>query len=66
MLGIAVNWIDPTIDDARDEYDFEVFYRMPLFPTVDTSFAYQAIIDPAFNPEDDLAHVFSFRLRKTF
>lgn len=65
LLGVALNWTDPTAD-VRDEYDFEIFYRVPLLPTVDASLAYQAIINPAFNAEHDFANVFSFRLRKTF
>ena len=66
LLGIGCNWIDPVSSAARDEYDLEVFHRMPLFRTVDLSFAYQAIINPAFNLEEDQAHVFTMRVRKTF
>jgi hypothetical protein len=66
LLGLAVNWIDPEDPTAQEEYDFEAFYRMPLAPTLDLSVAYQAIFDPAFNPDIDVSHVFSLRLRKTF
>lgn len=66
LLGLAVNWIKPESSEGREEYDFEAFYRMPLAPTLDFSVAYQAIFDPAFNPDIDVSHVFSLRLRKTF
>jgi len=42
------------------------FYRFPVFPTVDMTLHYHAIINPALDPTNDLAHAFSLRLRTTF
>jgi porin len=61
-IGAAFNWIDSTFDGTRDEYNFEAFYRFPLFPDVEASFSYQHINHPAFTTDLDSANVFSFRL----
>ena len=66
VVGTAFNWARSPEDDTRDEYNFEVFYRFPLFPNVDTSLSYQYVIDPAFTTEIDNASVFSLRLRAVF
>jgi hypothetical protein len=66
MLGVAFNWADAPIPGARSEYNFEVFYRFPIFPNVDTTFSYQSVIDPALTREFDHASVFSLRFRTTF
>lgn len=66
VVGTAFNWADSSIAGARNEYNFELFYRFPMFPGVDTTFSYQAVIDPALNPTTDFASVFSFRLRTMF
>lgn len=66
VIGAAFNWVKSSELGARDEYNAEVFYRFPLFPLVDTTFSYQAIIDPALNPDFDFASAFSLRLRTTF
>jgi hypothetical protein len=66
-LGLGFNWVDPAADtDARDEYNFEAFYRFPIFPQVDLTADYQYISDPAFTEEFDHAHVFGIRLTTTF
>ncbi len=75
-LGFGTSWVDPAISGARDEYNFEIFYRFPLFPNVDLSFDAQYMLDPAFIPVvedaapdaetfDDL-FAFTVRLRMTF
>jgi hypothetical protein len=66
MFGVAFNWADAPLPGARSEYNFEVFYRFPIFPNVDTTFSYQSVIDPALTREFDHASVFSLRFRTTF
>lgn len=66
VIGAAFNWAQTPIPGTRSEYHFEVFYRFPIFPNVDTSFSYQYIIDPALTREIDDASVFSFRIRSAF
>ena len=66
MLGVAFNWVESVVAGSRDEYNFEAFYRFPLFPAVDTTLSYQSVFDPAFTTEIDQASVFSLRLRTTY
>jgi porin len=66
LVGLGLNWVEPTAAGSRDEYNVEVFYRLPLFPGVDTTFSYQSVIHPALAPDIDHASVFSLRLRSVF
>ncbi|MHC4993050.1 MAG: carbohydrate porin, partial [Planctomycetota bacterium] len=66
VVGVALNWARPPQPDARSEYNFEVFYRVPVLPHLDMTLSYQSVIDPAFTREFDHASVFSLRLRTTF
>ena len=65
LLGVAFNWAQANVSGARGEYNFETFYRFPIFPQLDTSFSYQLIINPALDTNNDSASVFSIRLRTT-
>jgi len=65
-FGVAFNWVKSVAAGARDEYNFETFYRFPLFPAVDTTLSYQSVFDPALTREIDQASVFSLRLRTTY
>jgi len=66
LVGIAVNWTKATDPEARSAYDFEIFYRFPFFPGVDTTFSYQGLINPALDPTNSFASVFGFRIRTVF
>ena len=66
ILGVALNWAQLSVHATRDEYHFEVFYRFPLFPDLDTSLSYQSVFTPALTREIDHASVLSLRLRTTF
>ncbi len=65
LFGVAFNYALANIEGARNEYNIEMFYRFPLFPQVDTSLSYQSVINPALDPNNDHASVFSIRLRTT-
>jgi hypothetical protein len=65
-IGTAVNWAKAQGAGSRSEYNAEVFYRLPLFPEVDTTLSYQSVINPALTREVDHASVFSLRFRVTF
>lgn len=65
VTGIAYNVLRPTGVD-RDESNVEIFYRFPLFPEVDASLSYQAIFNPALDPDNDYGSAFSLRLRSTW
>lgn len=66
VLGAAVNWQDPAADGARDETQYEVFYRFPVFPQVDATVTYQHIENPAYASEFDSADTWAIRLTTTF
>lgn len=66
LIGIGANWIESVAAGARDEYNVEVFYRLPLFPGVDTRLSYQYVIDPALTRDIDHASVFSLGFRTVF
>ncbi|NCF28880.1 MAG: hypothetical protein GWP69_15965 [Gammaproteobacteria bacterium] len=66
LIGIAGNWVESVVAGSRDEYNLEVFYRFPLFPSVDTRLSYQYVHHPALTREIDSASVFSLGLRTVF
>jgi carbohydrate-selective porin OprB len=66
VVGAAFNWAKLPFSDARSEYNVEVFYRFPLFPSVDVTFSYQSVIHPALTRDVDHASVFSLRIRSAF
>ena len=66
LVGIAFNWAQVPPSEARSEYNVEVFYRFPLFPSVDTTLSYQSVIRPALDRDNNHASVFSLRIRTTF
>ena len=66
LIGLAGNWARASAAGARDEYNLEAFYRVPLFTGLDTTFSYQYVINPALTREFDRASVISLRLRAVF
>ncbi len=66
LVGMAFNWAQSPVSGYRSEYNVEVFYRFPIFPLVDTTLSYQSVINPALDPGNGHASVFSFRIRTTF
>jgi len=66
LMGVAVNWVEPTQSGTRGETNIEVFYRFPLVPGFDTTFSYQGIINPALDLGVDFASAFSVRFRAVF
>ena len=64
--GISLNWVEPTAEGSREESNVEIWYRFPMFPGVDTTFSYMAVINPALDRSNDFASVFSFRLVTVF
>ena len=59
LIGVAGNWVESVVAGSRDEYNLEVFYRFPLFPSVDMRLSYQYVYHPALTREIDSASVFS-------
>jgi porin len=66
LLGVGVSWAQANVDGARAETNVEIFYRFPIFPQVDMTLSYQALINLALDPDNDYASAFGLRLRTTF
>ena len=66
LVGVALNWVESAAVGSREEYNFEAFYRFPIFPAVDTTLSYQSIFDPALAPSIDQSSAFSLRVRTTY
>jgi hypothetical protein len=66
LVGVAFNWVDSVDVASRDECNVEVFYRFPLFPSVDMRLSYQSVINPALTRKIDHASVFSLGIRSVF
>lgn len=65
-FAVAVNWVDTATPGGREEYNFETFYRFPIFPELDLTISYQYIKDLAVTVEFDSTNVYSLRLTSTF
>lgn len=66
VIGMQYNYIDPVGEGTRIEESYELFYRFPLFPEVETTIAYQYINNPGNTRDIDSANVFSLRLVTSF
>lgn len=66
-FGIAASYVKPIVNPFdRNEWGIDTFYRFNLLERVETTFGYQYIADPTFNPTTNAVHVFSFRLSQFF
>ena len=65
-IGISLNWVQNSAEGARAESNVEVWYKFPMFPAVDASVGYMAIINPALDPNNDFASAFSLRFTTAF
>ena len=65
LAGLVYGWMQPTGVD-RDESNIELFYRFALFPEMQATVSYQAIINPALDPTNDYGSAISLRLRSTW
>jgi hypothetical protein len=66
VWGVSLNWIDAVTAGARPESSVEIFYRFPLYPTLDMSINYMGIIHPSLDPDNDFASAFSLRFATSF
>jgi hypothetical protein len=54
-LGIRTNaWNDPAVEDVRDQYTFEVFYRLQVRTDFAITAEAQFLLNPALNPDEEL------------
>ena len=66
LTGFAAGWGEPPGSGARDETVFEVFQRFQVTHRTQITVGYQLILDPAFNPTQDVLGVFEARFRISF
>jgi hypothetical protein len=66
VIGFAINYVEPSLEGSRGEYNPELFYRFPLFPQVDMTLTYHSIINPALDRDNTFASAYSLRIRTTF
>jgi len=65
-VGIAYDMIQAVTEGARREQGVELWYRFPLFPSLQTTLHYQAIINPSLDHTNDFASAFSIRFTTAF
>jgi hypothetical protein len=63
VIGLAGSWGKPSDHDLRDQFAAEIFYRLQVSPDNQFTIGYQVIIDPSFEPDDDVVGVFEIRWR---
>lgn len=66
MLGISLSWNQPNIDDVKDQYTSELFYRLNLTAHLELTPSVQFIVNPTFNPDKASLFYFGARGRVTF
>jgi porin len=66
MLGISLSWNQPNIDEAKDQYTSELFYRFNVTAHFELTPSIQFIVNPALNPEVSSLFYFGARGRITF
>jgi hypothetical protein len=66
-FGIAASFVSPLVNPFdRNEWSIDTFYKFDLLERIETTFAYQYIRNPTFNPFEDQVNVFSFRFSQFF
>ena len=65
LIGVAVNWGNPSDDALDDQYTGELFYRLQLSQNLAITPSVQLLIDPAINPDEDHVWIGGIRIRLT-
>jgi len=63
LAGFSAAWNDPAVADLRDQYTFEVFYRLQVWNDFAITADTQLLLNPALNPDEDQIWVFGLRAR---
>ena len=66
LLGLALNWGDPSDDTLDDQLTSELFYRIQLTQNMAITPSIQFIESPALNPDENFMMIFGLRMRLTF
>ena len=63
LLGLGVNWGEPSVDTLRDQYTAELFYRFQFAQNLAFTPSVQLLVDPALNLNEDEIWVAGLRMR---
>lgn len=66
LMGVGVNWGDPSDDTLEEQVTAEAFYRFQFSRNFAITPSVQYVSDPALNPEEDDMWLGSIRARFTF
>jgi hypothetical protein len=64
--GVGFSWARPSVSLLDDQWGMEAFYRIQLTEALQLTPGFQLILDPAFNPSEDVVSLFQLRLRVQF
>jgi porin len=62
-LFFSAAWNDPAVKGLRDQYTFEVFYRLRVWNDFAITKDTQLLLNPALNPDEDKIWGFDLRTR---
>jgi porin len=65
LIGLGLSWNQPNIDNVKDQYTAELFYRVNLTEHFELTPSVQMIVNPTFNPNENIVGYFGFRGRVT-
>jgi len=63
LVGLGLNWGNPSDSSLDDQYTVELFYRFQLAQNIAITPDIQFLFDPALNPEENFIVVFGIRAR---
>jgi porin len=63
IIGLAVNWGDPSDEALREQYTTELFYSFQYTQNFAITPSVQWLVDPALNPDEDNIWIFGLRVR---
>ena len=66
VAGLGASWARPPVDDPREQWGVEAFYRFQLTPRIQVTPGVQLIINPSADPDEDVVGIFQLRLGLVF
>jgi porin len=65
LIGLGLNWGEPSDSSLRDQYAGEFFYRFQFAQNFAITPSVQLLVDPALNPDEDQIWILGMRARLT-
>ena len=66
LLGLAIAWGEPEVQDLRAQYVVETFLRLQVFKSMQVTPDIQLILSPSNAPDENIVAVFGLRFRFVF